>query len=127
VKFLPGPVYAIRLPLHELEGCTVLLLRMVLAFSFLLSCVPLHAQVGPRGTIAGSVTDESGAAILGARVLALRVSGNLARNVTTDSFGHFVLPEMAPGRYVLHIEAPGFKATEAVAEIGLRNPAPLHR
>lgn len=31
MKFLQGPVYAIRLPLRKLEGCTVLLLSLVLA------------------------------------------------------------------------------------------------
>jgi hypothetical protein len=92
---------------------------------FLFSCALVHAQGGSPSAITGAVTDPTGAAIVAARVTASRVSSNLSRATSTDATGHFVVPQMRPGRYVLHFEAPGFKAAEAVTELGVWNSAPV--
>jgi hypothetical protein len=85
------------------------------------SCMLVHAQGASIGTISGAVTDPSGAAIVAARVTASKVSSSVSRAITTDTTGHFVIPRMPPGRYVLHVDALEFKATEAIVEVGFRN------
>ena len=92
---------------------------------FLLCCICVPAQLVPNNAVSGIVTDPTGAAIIRARVIASKVSGNVSRAVTTDAAGRFSFPEMTPGRYVLHVEAPGFKDSNAIAEIGLRNSVPI--
>jgi hypothetical protein len=98
---------------------------VVIAVWFLFCCVLLAAQTVPSNTISGVVTDPSGAAIIGARVLASKVSGNLSHAITTDKTGRFSIPQMTPGRYVLHVDAPGFNAAEAIAEIGFSSLGPI--
>ncbi len=109
------------LPLRNLKSFATRSRSMFFAASFLVSCMLLRAQGAPGNAITGLVTDPSGAALAGARVMASRVSGNVSRTATTDAAGRFSFPEIAPGRYVLHVEAAGFKAAEAIAETGPRN------
>jgi Carboxypeptidase regulatory-like domain len=111
--------------LHKLEARGMLLRSIVIALWFFLSCVPLHAQTVPYGAITGIVTDPSGAALVGARVMASRVSSNVSRTARTDAAGQFSFSQMTPGRYVLHIDAVGFKAAEAITEAGSRNSVPI--
>jgi hypothetical protein len=99
--------------------------RIALAFWFLLISALMPAQVVAARAISGVVTDPSGAAIVGARVTAGRVSGNVLRSVNTDGVGRFSLTQMPPGRYVVHVDAPAFKSAEAVVEIGMRSLEPL--
>jgi hypothetical protein len=98
---------------------------LVSVLSLVLLCVSLPAQSVPYGTVSGFVTDPSGAAIVGARVVASKVSGNLSRATASDASGRFSLLEMPPGRYVVHVEAAGFKASQAITEAGIRNSAPI--
>ena len=122
VRLPQESVSPITLRLYNLEASGVPPRSMVLALWFLLSCVLLHAQAVPDSTIAGLVTDPSDAAIVGARVTASKVGGNVLRTITTDSTGRFSIPRLVPGRYALHIDAPGFRAAETMAEIGFRDP-----
>ncbi|HEV2732841.1 MAG TPA: hypothetical protein VGV15_22655, partial [Terriglobales bacterium] len=52
-----------------------------LALGLILCCALVHAQVVPDGAMTGVVTDPSGAAIVGARVTAWKVSGSVQRTV----------------------------------------------
>jgi hypothetical protein len=65
------------------------------------------------GTILGSVTDPSGAAVQGAEVKALNVAENLEITATTNGAGDFELLELKPGPYVLTVSAPGFRLFRA--------------
>jgi len=65
------------------------------------------AQLG-RGTFTGSVTDKTGAAIPGVRVVATN-TGTGAKFVTvTTAEGNFTLPNLPIGVYDLSFEAQGF-------------------
>ena len=62
-----------------------------------------------RGTLLGTVTDQSGAAIPGATVTATETRTNvLARHVTNET-GHYMFPNMADGIYKVKAELQGFK------------------
>ena len=62
-----------------------------------------------RGTILGTVTDSSGAAIAGAAVAVKNVNTGLSRTVTTSEDGTYSVPELPIGTYAVTIEKTGFK------------------
>jgi outer membrane receptor protein involved in Fe transport len=93
--------------------CTVL---FCLAFPRLSS-----AQPSP---VSGSVVDESGGAIAGARVTLRNAAGAPLETVTTSADGHFVFSTVADSDYVVLVEAdlfaPATRAVSARAELPLR-------
>ncbi len=87
--------------------------RSVLTLMLLAVALPaaLFAQ-GLTGSITGSVTDQSGAAIPGAEISLVNVGTSQSRQVKTDSNGDFVFTQILPGRFRLSITAKGFKKYE---------------
>src|SRR5262245_59728044 len=72
-----------------------------------LGVVVLYAQ--GNGTIHGTVTDPAGAAIPGAKVVALLEERGTLRELVTSPEGDFVFPSLAVGTYTITVEAQGFK------------------
>ena len=71
------------------------------------------------GDIAGTVTDPSGAAIVGATVkVTSRESGAVA-SVTTTATGAFRFSLLKPGTYALSASAKGFKGTSTVVTVSI--------
>ena len=62
-----------------------------------------------RGTILGTVTDSSGAAIAGAAVAVKNVNTGLSRTVSTSEDGTYSVPELPIGTYTVTVEKAGFK------------------
>jgi outer membrane receptor protein involved in Fe transport len=62
-----------------------------------------------RGTILGSVTDSSGAAVPGATVTIKNTDTGLVRTVTTSEDGSYAAPELPIGTYSVSVEKAGFK------------------
>ena len=62
-----------------------------------------------RGTILGTVTDSSGAAIAGAAVAVKNVNTGLSRTVSTSEDGTYSVPELPIGTYTVTVEKSGFK------------------
>jgi hypothetical protein len=71
--------------------------------------VPANAQTF-RGTILGTVTDTSGAAVSGATVSVKNTGTGLLRTLTTDDDGNYSAPELPIGTYSVTVEKSGFKA-----------------
>jgi Carboxypeptidase regulatory-like domain len=96
--------------------------RLVLAFSFVVAIVfALQSALPPRGnpgaSIQGKVLQESGGQPVRKANLELRTgydgffgSGGYEQKyfVTTDAAGRFQIDDVAPGRYAVVIEHPGF-------------------
>lgn len=61
------------------------------------------------GTIAGTVTDTSGAVIGDASLTLTNLDTGEARKIQTDSSGNYTLANILPGRYKLETEKAGFK------------------
>src|SRR5881394_873595 len=61
------------------------------------------------GTIAGTVTDTSGAAVANATVTLTNLDNGQKRNMETDSSGNYTFVNILPGRYKLEGEKTGFK------------------
>ena len=85
-------------------------------------CSPSAAQT-TAGAISGTVVDQTGAAVPGARVSALNEATGDTRQVTADSAGEFVFAAVQPGRYTVTAEKQGFqtsRTTGIVVEISQR-------
>ena len=61
------------------------------------------------GTIQGIIQDSTGAVVPGADVSVINISTNEGRNVTTDSRGAYVAPQLKPGSYRVVVKQTGFK------------------
>jgi hypothetical protein len=77
-------------------------LSLVLVFSTV-----VWAFVG--GALSGAVTEANGAAVAGARVVAVSAAQGLQTKTSTDSKGAYRFPALAVGQYDLKVEAPGYK------------------
>jgi len=67
-------------------------------------------------TILGTVTDSSGAVIVGATVTITNTDEGTARTSTTDANGNYEAVNAKPGRYTVEVSKPGFK-TESVHDL----------
>ena len=64
------------------------------------------------GRILGTLTDQSGAAVGAGTVIVTDVQRGTSRTITTDESGTYAAPDLQPGTYKIHVEAPGFKSVE---------------
>ncbi|MBI4910919.1 MAG: carboxypeptidase regulatory-like domain-containing protein [Acidobacteria bacterium] len=64
------------------------------------------------GSIAGTVTDSSGASVPAASVTLRRGSTGATRNTTTDDAGNFTIGALEPGEYSIRAGKTGFKTAE---------------
>ncbi len=71
-----------------------------------------YAQVA-GGTILGTVSDPSGAVVVGAEITIKDVATGVVRTVTSNSAGLYSAPNLAAGRYDLRVSAPGFSVGTA--------------
>jgi hypothetical protein len=83
-------------------------LAVCLTALLLFAVHPASAQTF-RGTILGTVTDPSGAAIVGAGVAVKNVNTGLSRTVTTSEDGTYSVPELPIGTYSVTVEKSGFR------------------
>src|SRR5271169_1888770 len=65
------------------------------------------------GSFSGTVSDNSGAVVAGAKVTVTAQATNVSRDAATDPTGHFLIPLLGVGDYAIKVEATGFKASEA--------------
>jgi hypothetical protein len=83
-------------------------LFVALVAGVLLAVAPATAQV-LYGTVVGTVTDPTGAAIPKASVTVVNTATGLSRQVTTDETGYFSVPNLLQGTYDITVSASGFK------------------
>jgi Carboxypeptidase regulatory-like domain len=62
-----------------------------------------------RGTLLGTVTDSSGAAVPGATVTITEVRTNISASTTTNESGNYTFPNLREGFYRVEGELSGFK------------------
>ena len=82
-----------------------------LSFAILVTCSQLFAQ-GNAGRILGSVTDQSGGAVVGATVTIVDTQRNLTRTVMTDAAGEYNVPNLLPSTYTVSAALQGFKTAQ---------------
>ncbi len=80
------------------------------------SCLPLFALLALSsslpgqgfGTIVGTVSDQSGAVVAGAKVTITDPSTGQSREETTNEQGYYVVPSLKPSSYDVSVAASGF-------------------
>ncbi|MBA3442602.1 MAG: TonB-dependent receptor, partial [Pyrinomonadaceae bacterium] len=94
-------------------------------FAILLCVISTLGQQS-TGTLRGQLTDQFGAAIVGATVIVADAAG-VERNATTNGEGAYVLGGLAPGSYTVRATANGFALYEkAGVEVPAGRPATLN-
>ena len=87
--------------------------RRAVALVFVLFAVaivaPYTAKAGTTGELAGRVTTQAGAPIVGARVTVTAASG--AQSTTTDAHGNFAIISLTPDTYTVTAWKDGFEPT----------------
>jgi len=86
---------------------SVIYLIIVLALISFTTILPLYGQ-SFRGSLVGTVLDQTGAAIPNAPVVATNQATGVARSTTTDASGDFSIPELPIGIYTVHVAVEGF-------------------
>src|SRR5262245_4460944 len=95
-------------------------IAVVVIAGALLLATPTGAQVA-TGTILGTVTDTSGAAVPGAEVTATNLDTQFSRSTATDLQGQYSLLLMPVGKYRVDFKLDGFKnlsQTDVVLQVG---------
>jgi hypothetical protein len=88
------------------------------------ACLPIWAQ--NVGSLRGTVTDKTGAAVPDASVTATELATSASRNTKTDNAGGFVFLQLNPGTYKVEIVKDGFKKwVEARVTILVATPTTL--
>src|SRR6266481_5763006 len=92
---------------------------LLVALSCLVALTPsaLFAQAASTGTVAGTVTDPSGAAVAGAAVTLVDPSTNDSRKTTTNETGRYLFANVPPGTYNMTINKTGFRVAKFTGQI----------
>jgi len=88
--------------------CTSILCGLVLLMAATLA-VPGSAAQSTGGRIRGTVTDASGAAVVGAKVVLANEATNVSREAITNSTGEYLFLEVPVGTYSVQLQQTGFK------------------
>jgi hypothetical protein len=83
-----------------------------LAFFSLALCLalpPAMSAQGITGTISGTVTDTTGAAIPGATVTVRQLATNQVHTVMTADDGNYTVPQLQPGQYTVTVTKAAFQ------------------
>lgn len=77
---------------------------------FLFQAYVAYGQ-GLTGSIAGTVTDSSGATIAGATVTVRQIATNAVHTVISSDVGSYRVPQLPPGIYSVTVEKMGFQVS----------------
>lgn len=84
-----------------------------------------HAQAGlSTGSIEGAILDPNGAAASGAKVSILSKDTGAKASVAVSSTGEYNSGPLAPGVYVVRVDAAGFKSVEQTLTVQVGNITP---
>ena len=91
--------------------CRRFFVSLCLAVLALLAVLPVRAQ-STQGLIVGTVEDPTGAAVSAATVTVTNTDTAIVQTTHADAAGNYVVNNLPPGHYKVHVDAAGFKATE---------------
>src|SRR5229473_7485170 len=93
------------------EISTILLFAGMFMISSTIS-QPVKAQTATTGTVVGTVTDPSGAAVLDATVVLRNKATNSQATQSTNAAGQYTFANVAPGEYQVTVKKAGFRTAE---------------
>src|SRR5580658_4168625 len=77
----------------------------------------LFGQAASTGTVAGTVTDPSGGAIVGATVTLTDTATAIARTETTNDTGRYFFANVVPSKYTVSVSKTGFRVSKLVDQV----------
>jgi Carboxypeptidase regulatory-like domain len=83
--------------------------RTTVLFALLSVFVSIEGYAQATGSIAGTVTDPSGALVSNAKVTITDQATGFSQSATASQEGTYFIPSVQPGAYTLTVEAPGFR------------------
>ncbi|HVO58158.1 MAG TPA: TonB-dependent receptor [Dongiaceae bacterium] len=91
---------------------------------------PASSAQAVYGSVLGTVTDQQGAAVAGAKVVVTSASKGTAEETTSNADGNYSVSHLIPDTYNIHIEATGFKSydvkgVQVSADTGVKVDAKL--
>ena len=91
----------------------MLLVLYICSIAFLFALFPsaTFSQTASTATVAGTVTDQKGAAVPNATVELLDTATNASRTQTTNDTGYYIFVSVPPGTYKVTIKKEGFRAS----------------
>ncbi len=115
-----------RVRRQSLQSFTICVVALVITL-VLTNAIPMWAQSTNSGTLAGTVTDPSGAVVNGASVNLTDNATKTARSTTTNDAGRYIFVDLAPGGYELSVTKQGFATTktQVTIEVGVATNANL--
>lgn len=84
------------------------MLRLLFHLILMLGAISAARAQG-TGSLSGTVTDPSGAAVAGAAVRVINVLTSAAREAATNETGFYLVTALPPGSYRVEVEAAGFQ------------------
>jgi hypothetical protein len=106
--------------MNQRRGFSKLMLACVLALGI---GVSLRAQSGNFGSVAGAVTDPSGAAVAGATIEIQNPVSGYDRTAVSGTDGHFAFSNVPLNPYHMTVMAPGFQSY--VQDVDVRSAVPV--
>ena len=103
---------------HFVQANRKIILKRGLVFFFAvaaLSIFQLKAHAQGYGSIAGTVTDPSGAVVPNVSVIATASQTGVQTKAVTNAQGEFTFPTLLPTEYAISVTASGFKLTNSPA------------
>jgi hypothetical protein len=91
------------------KGCRLAVVALIVLVCAGLAA-PAFAQA-IRGTLLGTVSDQSGAAMPGVTVVITETRTNVSRETVTNETGNYTFPNLQEGVYNVKAELSGFKTT----------------
>src|SRR5579864_8163066 len=76
------------------------------------SSLPAWAQSTSTGTVAGTVTDPTGAVVADATVTLTDIGTNTARTTTSNASGRYIYVDVNPGIYSIAVSKAGFATSK---------------
>jgi hypothetical protein len=97
--------------------------HLLFVTSFLLLCPVLLFSQAETGSIAGTVTDPSGAVVPGAKITITSLGTHAVRTVVAGPRGEYVVSNLQPGTYEVSVEQQGFNSLKQQVDVtvGSRN------
>ncbi|HYZ86720.1 MAG TPA: TonB-dependent receptor, partial [Bryobacteraceae bacterium] len=83
---------------------------VVTAAAIVMSFTPALRAQAVYGSIVGTVVDQSGSAVVGAKVIITDMGRDVSMSTTTNESGNFTQRALIVGKYRLRVEASGFKS-----------------
>jgi len=108
-RLLDRPAYGLASIKSAVYDASPLMIALLCVLGLVLGITsPLKAQLY-TGSVAGTITDPSGAAVRGAKVTATDQEKGFDFNGTSDESGKYLIRQLPPGKYRVSVEVMGFR------------------